>query len=102
MKIDAEVDASSLEIQGTTVISPDRTLAVVGLSTDAESNACAGAGGLAATATAGFFYLPDTSGAPAGIPAAKPGFSPLCYDPTDHKLWVYDSLAETWRGVALQ
>jgi hypothetical protein len=50
----------------------------------------------------GFLYLPSTAGAPTGVPVqANATWSALRYDSTNHKLWVYDSTAAAWKGVAL-
>jgi hypothetical protein len=60
-----------------------------------------GNGLLATTAITGFVYLPTCAGAPTGVPVAKAGFVASVYDTTNHKLWVYDTSTNTWRGVVL-
>lgn len=60
-----------------------------------------GNGLLVTTATSGHAYLPTCAGAPTGVPVAKAGFVAAVYDTTNHKLWVYDTVTNTWRGVVL-
>jgi hypothetical protein len=58
---------------------------------------------LAQNATANFPYIPGVAtGAPSGVPALPyTGAYPMVYDPTNTKLWLYDSGAGAWKGVAL-
>lgn len=58
-------------------------------------------GPLANAATTGFGYLPTMAGAPTGIPVKQAGYVATVYDTTNHKLWVYDTTTNTWRGVVL-
>jgi hypothetical protein len=66
-----------------------------------SSGVIGGPGPLANNATSGFGFLPTMAGAPTGVPAAQPGFVATVYDTTNHKLWVYDTTTNTWRGVVL-
>lgn len=53
-------------------------------------------------ATAGFIYIPTGAGSPSGTPTLRAAArSPLYYDSTNHKLWVYESAASAWKGVVL-
>jgi hypothetical protein len=51
------------------------------------------------TATAGFPYIPVMAGAPTGVPTVETGYSPIVFDSTNLKLWVYTGSA--WKGVVL-
>jgi hypothetical protein len=53
---------------------------------------------LATTATNGFLYIPTCAGAPTGAPTAQTGTVAIVYDTTDHKLYIYDTNGNTWRG----
>jgi len=52
----------------------------------------------ATTATAGFPYMPATSGTPTGAATAQAGFVPFVYDTSANKLWIYNG---AWRGVVV-
>lgn len=58
-----------------------------------------GDGGLTATATTGFAYLPTIVGPPTGTPIAKPGFVATAFDPATNRLWIYNGTA--WKSVVL-
>ena len=66
-----------------------------------NSGAIGGPGPLANAATTGFGFLPTVAGAPTGVPIAQTGYVATVYDTTNHKLWVYDTTTNTWRGVVL-
>jgi hypothetical protein len=57
-----------------------------------------GAAALATNATDGFLYIPSCAGAPSGAPTAHTGTVAMVYDTTDHKLYIYDTNGNTWRG----
>lgn len=59
---------------------------------------CGGNNGaaLATTATNGFIYLPTCAGTPTGVPTAYTGRSPMVYDTSANKIWVYNG---SWRGI---
>lgn len=56
-----------------------------------------GPSAIATSATQGFVYLPNCTGAPTGVPTGSG--APLVYDTTNNKLWV--RFGGTWRGVVL-
>ena len=62
-----------------------------------------GQGALATTATTGFGYIPITTGGPpTGVPVGTPtGYAPIVFDAVAHRLWIYDTNANVWRGVTL-
>jgi len=51
--------------------------------------------------TKGHLLIPFVSGTPTGVPANASKGIALRYDTTAHKLWVYDTNGNTWRGVVL-
>jgi hypothetical protein len=53
------------------------------------------------SATTGFFGIPNINGAPSGTPASHDYTIPMCYDATNHKIWVYDTGVPAWKGVAV-
>jgi len=55
----------------------------------------------ATNSSGGFPYMPAMAGAPTAAPSAKTGFVAFTYDTTNHKLWIYDTNTNTWRGIAL-
>ena len=55
-----------------------------------------GGGGLATSATTGFPYIPHCAGAPTAVPSGVTGYSPIVYDTTNNKLWVYNG---AWKGA---
>lgn len=57
-----------------------------------------GTASLATTATVGFPYIPTCAGTPTGVPTAITGFSPIVYDTTGEKFWVYNG---AWVGIVL-
>jgi hypothetical protein len=65
---------------------------------DAAGNVSVGAAALALTATDGFLYIPTCAGAPTGVPTAKTGRTPMIYDTTNNKFWLYNG---AWRGVVV-
>lgn len=50
----------------------------------------AGRGSPPTNATAGFLYIPVTTGQPTGVPVAQTGMVAIQYDSTNHQFWVYD------------
>ena len=60
---------------------------------DANQSVVAGKGNLAANATSGFLYIPLIAADPTGTPVSKSGFVPICFNPTDNKLWIYNQSA---------
>lgn len=66
---------------------------------DANQSVVAGKGNLGPTATSGFLYIPIISGDPTATPASKAGFAPICFNPTDNKLWIYNQSA--WVSATL-
>lgn len=56
---------------------------------------------ISSSATQGFAWIASASGQPTGTPGSYAGYSPLYYDLSNHKLWVYDSGSAAWRGVVL-
>lgn len=55
-------------------------------------------GAIATNATNGFLYIPSCAGAPSGTPTTKTGRSPIVYDSTDNKLYIYNG---AWKSVTL-
>jgi hypothetical protein len=51
---------------------------------------------LATNATAGFLYIPTTSGTPTGIPGAFSARVAMLYDTSANKLWIYNG---AWRSA---
>jgi len=51
------------------------------------------------SATAGFAYIPVTTGTPTGIPAAISGYAPMVADSRGNKLWVY--IGGGWKSATL-
>ncbi len=50
-----------------------------------------GIAALLTTATDGFLYIPSCAGPPTGVPSARTGTIPLCFDSTNNFLYVYNS-----------
>lgn len=59
----------------------------------------AGVASLAANATDGFFSIPQIANTPTGTPGTQTGYSPIVFDSTNTKLWVWTGTA--WKGVVL-
>jgi hypothetical protein len=51
------------------------------------------------TTTTGFFYVPQLSGAPTGIPVVQPGTTPIAFDDANQKLMVFTG--GVWKSVAV-
>lgn len=58
---------------------------------DSARNTVLGSSNLTTSSTDGFAYLPTTPGTPTGTPSSFPGHSPITFDTTNNKLYVYDS-----------
>ena len=57
-------------------------------------------GSLSGTAaTDGFFYIPSCAGAPTGTPTARTGYSVLCFDSTNGRLYTWNGSA--WKYAAV-
>lgn len=66
------------------------TSATVGMRLDKSGNVFLGtAAALATTATDGFVSIPTCSGVPTGTPTLTTGLSPLVYDSSDKKLYIF-------------
>jgi hypothetical protein len=55
-------------------------------------------GNLSPTSTNGFLSIPSGAGAPTGVPATRPGCTPLYFDTVNNKLWAYNG---SWVGVGM-
>ena len=58
-----------------------------------------GLASLATTATDGFLYIPHCAGAPTGTATNQSGYSPIVFDTTNNKIWIYNGGA--WKGVVV-
>ena len=67
------------------------------LSNDGNSNLFTGVNNLSPTSTNGFVYVPMITGKPTGTPTANVGRSPMLWDATNSKLWVYSG--GIWNNV---
>lgn len=60
---------------------------------------------ITSTSTLGFPQMPSSNDTPTGSPVqltgVNGGYVPYCYDRTHHRIFVYDTLANAWRSVAL-
>lgn len=59
----------------------------------------AGAGNLAANATDGFFSIPQIANTPTGVPGTQTGYSPIAFDATNNKIWIYTG--SSWKSVTV-
>jgi len=55
----------------------------------------------ATTDTKGHLLIPFCAGTPTGVPTNAAEGIAMRYDTTGHKLWAYDSAANSWKGVVL-
>lgn len=62
----------------------------VSLQIDAKNNIITGNAAIATNATAGFLYITSCAGTPTGVPTAITGRTPMVWDSTNKKLYVYD------------
>lgn len=67
------------------------------LSNDGNSNLFTGVSNLSTTSTNGFLYVPMITGKPTGTPTTNAGRSPMLWDATNSKLWVYSG--GIWNNV---
>ncbi len=65
---------------------------------DGNSNLFTGLNNLSPTSTNGFVYVPMISGEPTGTPTLNNGRSPVVWDSTNNKLWIYS--ADVWNSVS--
>lgn len=56
------------------------------------------ANGITTTATGGFFFIQSCAGTPTGVPTDSSNRTPIVYDRTGNKIWVYDG---GWIGVVV-
>lgn len=70
-----------------------------GLSNDGTSNLFGGLNNLSTTSTNGFVYVPTITGTPTGVPTNNSGRSPLVWDATNNKLWLYSG--GNWNSVGI-
>lgn len=61
-------------------------------------NVTVGSAALSTTATDGFLYIASCAGAPTGVPTAQTGRTPMIFDTTNNKFYIYDG---GWLGVTL-
>jgi hypothetical protein len=57
----------------------------------------AGKGGLATDAVNGFLYIPNCAGTPTGVPTSITGYTPIVYDTTGDKIYIYNG---AWKATA--
>ena len=87
------------KINGTNTFTALNTFSLVaatGLTNDINSNLFFGTASLATSATNGFPYFPTCAGTPTGVPTANTGRSPVIWDSTGNKLWIYSG--GIWNG----
>ena len=68
------------------------------LSNDGNNNLFTGVNNLSTSSANGFVYIPSIAGTPTGVPTANSGRTPVVWDATNNKLWIYS--AGTWNSVA--
>lgn len=65
-------------------------------------NIWCGKGAIATNATAGFLAIPTCAGAATGTPVAcGTNLSPVVFDTTNNRLYIYDDVADTWHYIAV-
>lgn len=92
---------SALQATTATTLSVSSTAQVTGVLTSLTSAALGAASELASSATAGFVYIPRTSGAPSGTPTAHTDRCALVVDASNNRLYVYNSSTSSWRYATL-
>jgi hypothetical protein len=90
-----EVHIRTSNVAGAGVIGTEQDVIVA----DRLGNAQVGLGGLLAAATDGFVYIPSITGPPVGTPTTKTGWSPMSFDPSTNKLWIYNGTS--WVSTTL-
>lgn len=68
------------------------------LSISDNGNVIIGNGALAAPATDGFLYFPQTAGAPSGTPTSYTGRVPITWDATGDALYIYEG--GSWHSIS--
>lgn len=61
-------------------------------------NVVVGSAAIATNATTGFLYMPSCAGTPTGTPVTYTGRTPMVYDTTNNKFYVYNG---AWKSVTL-
>jgi hypothetical protein len=72
---------------------------VYALRVQTNKDVCLGPSGASTASTAGFPFIPQISGAPAGTPTARAGYSAIVHDTTNNKFWVHNGTS--WKSVVL-
>lgn len=49
----------------------------------------------------GFLYIPVVTVDPSTPPTVVSGQTGMCYNTTDHKLWIYDTGDSAWKSTTL-
>ena len=70
-----------------------------GLSNDSSNNLYAGANNLSTNSTNGFVYVPFLTGNPTSTPTNNNGRSPIVWDATNNKMWVFSG--GIWNSIGL-
>lgn len=65
---------------------------------DTNGNVIINTAAIATTATNGFLYIPSCAGAPTGVPTTVTGRTPMVYDSTNNRFYIYSG---SWRSVVL-
>lgn len=73
-----------------------KTNSTVRLTISSAGSVVAGSAAISTSATDGFVYIPSCAGTPSGTPTSFSGRTPLVYDTTADKLWVYNSSWHQW------
>lgn len=68
------------------------------LNTSSSGSVVIGSAALATNATDGFLYIPSCAGTPTGTPTTYTGRTPIVYDTSNNKIYVYNG---AWKSVTL-